>query len=78
MKNTIAKVLVILFIPLLAGIGIGYAIRPSTAAQPVSETVEDFPGLQPANYERTESPSSVQDPISNSRQNAITRAVASV
>ncbi|MGH2567109.1 MAG: S1C family serine protease [Bacteroidota bacterium] len=78
MSRTIAKLLAILFIPLLIGIGIGYAIKPTVAAQPMTETVENFPELQPANYQRTESPTSAQDPVSNSRQNAITRAVASV
>ncbi|HEX9828826.1 MAG TPA: trypsin-like peptidase domain-containing protein, partial [Bacteroidota bacterium] len=70
--------LVILFIPLLAGIGIGYAIKPSQAAQPITEAVEEFPGIQQAAYEKEDSPSNAQDAISNSRQNAITRAVAAI
>ncbi|MCI0706659.1 MAG: S1C family serine protease [Ignavibacteriae bacterium] len=79
MSKTIAKLLVILCIPLLAGIGIGYAIKPTQAAeQTVAGKDGDLPGLQTTAYTPAEEISKIQDGINNSRRNAITNAVAAV
>ncbi len=76
--STLAKLLVILFIPLLMGMWIGYAIKPSQAAPPLNEAVENVTELSQASYEKRDAPTRGQDPITSTRENAITRAVARV
>lgn len=74
--RTLAKLFVIIFIPLLGGIWIGYAIKPTQDAPPTTEALENLPELSQASYEKRDASANAQDPISNSRENAITRAVA--
>lgn len=78
MKSAYVKLTLILFIPLLAGIWIGYAIKPSEAGMKPSTTdrlhEEAFPVAARAQDKTTQE----QDPISFSRHNAITRAIARV
>ncbi len=79
MNNPYVRFFVILSIPLLIGIGIGYAVRPSAAA--TASNADDaafqsaFPNV-PASTVST--PAQSQDVTMASRQNAITRAVARV
>lgn len=74
MKNGL-KLILFLSIPLIIGFGIGYAIKPATGAIPTpTEAGEPFPvSVQVQDRSQQET-----DQISNSRQNAITRAVARV
>lgn len=74
MKNGL-KWILFLSIPLIIGFGIGYAIKPATGAMPTpTEAGEPFPiSVQVQDRSQQET-----DQISNSRQNAITRAVARV
>lgn len=78
MSSRMIKILVVLFIPLLMGIGIGYLIKPTTAESAAGASDEQFPGLQQAVYQQGGEAATVQDQVSNSRHNAITRAVARV
>jgi serine protease Do len=78
MVSRVSRIVLVLFIPLLIGIGIGYVLKP-TEAKPSAETMADsLPVLQPTGYARPETAAALQDHISNSRENAITRAVAKV
>jgi serine protease Do len=76
--STLAKLLVILFIPLLIGIGLGYSLKPSQAAQPSKESSGPFLDVSTASYQKESGPARLQDPVNSSRENAITRAVAKV
>lgn len=78
MSSRMIKILVVLFIPLLMGIGIGYLIKPTTAESAAGVSDEQFPGLQQAVYQQGGEAATVQDQVNNSRHNAITRAVARV
>ncbi len=78
MVSRASTIVLVLFIPLLIGIGIGYVLKPTEAKPSAAAASEAFPGLQPAGYERSESTPASQDPINTSRENAITRAVAKV
>lgn len=79
MSSRVIKFVVLLFIPLLLGIGIGYLIKPSEVAQTLVETAkEQLPGLQQAAYQQESRSGALQDQVNNSRHNAITRAVSKV
>jgi serine protease Do len=75
--NGIVRFTVILFIPLLMGIGIGYAVK-SGVATPANEP--SFVGSPDEHSEPSISgeAQNAQESISNSRETAITRAVAKV
>jgi serine protease Do len=78
MVSRASTIVLVLFIPLLIGIGIGYVLKPTEAKPSAAAASEAFSGLQPAGYERSESAPASQDQINTSRENAITRAVAKV
>ncbi|HXG38234.1 MAG TPA: trypsin-like peptidase domain-containing protein [Bacteroidota bacterium] len=78
MSSRMIKILIVLFIPLLMGIGIGYLIKPTTAESAAGASDEQFPGLQQTVYQQEGEAATVQDQVNNSRHNAITRAVARV
>ncbi|MEX1138477.1 MAG: trypsin-like peptidase domain-containing protein [Bacteroidota bacterium] len=77
MSGQILRGVVILLVPMLVGVGLGYAIRPAASVEPGAEVNAEFdsafPGAEPVRAE-----ASGQDDVASSRQNAITRAVARV
>lgn len=75
-RNTI-RVILVLAIPLLVGIGIGYAIKPA-AASSTNERSAEFSSAFPTVVQTDDKPTSAQDPLGPSRRNAITSAVAKV
>jgi serine protease Do len=79
MSSRVITILVVLFVSLLMGIGIGYLIKPTETTPSVAEATDEyFPGLQHAAYQQEGGAATGQDQISNSRHNAITRAVAKI
>jgi serine protease Do len=78
MTNRSFKVLFLLVIPLIIGIGIGYSIRPSAAAPAAGGRDIAFKEAFPASVRVQDKPSQESDQIASSRQNAITRAIARV
>lgn len=76
MSGQILRGVVILLIPLLVGMGLGYSIRPALPA-PVDDAAT-FDEAFPAARKENEKPQDVGPALSASRQNAITRAVAKV
>ncbi|MFH0990497.1 MAG: trypsin-like peptidase domain-containing protein [bacterium] len=79
MNNYYLKIYLSIAFLLLLGIGIGYMIKPSSAAvgtamEAAREFEEAFPNVKKAGLEIQAS----QDQVSQSRQNAITRAAARV
>lgn len=78
MKSAYVKLTLILFIPLLAGMWIGYAIKPSEAVTNTSKTDRLYEEAFPASVRAQDKTRQEQDPIASSRQNAITRAIARV
>src|SRR3972149_1037025 len=77
MKNGL-KVVLVLSIPLLAGVGIGYIINPSQEATAETSRSDGFEDSFPVSVQVQDRSQQETDQISNSRQNAITRAVARV
>ncbi len=75
--NKTTRFLLLLFIPLAVGVGIGYVIKPSAAAVPPSALEHEFDDSFPLAVGAQDQPSQTRG-IDNSRQNAITRAVARV
>ena len=72
------KLFFIFLIPMLLGFGLGYAVK-STAASPAGELTElPITAILPETITKTRSSAQDQDPITASRQNAITRAVSRV
>ncbi|MBI3579458.1 MAG: trypsin-like peptidase domain-containing protein [Ignavibacteriales bacterium] len=57
---------------------IGYAIKPSEAVMNTGKTDRLYEEAFPASIKTQERATQIQDPISSSRQNAITRAIAHV
>jgi serine protease Do len=78
MTNRVFKVLLSLAIPLIVGIGIGYAIRPTSAAPVAGSRDATFEEAFPASARIQEQAAQDTDQITSSRQNAITRAIARV
>lgn len=74
MKNGL-KLILFLSIPLVIGFGIGYAIKPATGAMPAPTDAGDS---FPVSVQVQDRAQQTNDQVSNSRQNAITRAVARV
>jgi serine protease Do len=77
MDRNYTRILLILAIPLLVGVGIGYAIKASAA----SASPDDggaFTEAFPTAVRVQDNPAGAQDPILSSRRNAITSAVARV
>lgn len=73
------KILMVLFVPLLMGIGIGFFIKPTGATQSTSEaSAEQYSDLRQAVYQQEGGSAAVQDQVSNSRHTAITRAASRV
>ncbi|MEX0737514.1 MAG: trypsin-like peptidase domain-containing protein [Bacteroidota bacterium] len=77
MKNGL-KLILVLSIPLLAGVGIGYIIKPSQEATAETARSDGFEDSFPVSVQVQDRSALGTDQISNSRQNAITRAVARV
>ena len=73
-----ARLLIVLAIPLLAGIGIGYSIKSSAAGPSAAEADQAFDKEFPTAVRVQDKPAGEQDPISSSRRNALTRAIAKV
>ncbi|HCA79263.1 MAG TPA: 2-alkenal reductase [Bacteroidetes bacterium] len=77
MERNYAKILIVLAIPLLVGVGIGYAIKASAA--PASPDARgEFNEAFPTAVRVQDKPAETQDPIVSSRRNAITSAIARV
>lgn len=76
MSGQILRGVMILLIPLLVGMGLGYSIRPALPA-PVEQTAE-FDEAFPTAQQENGKPQDAGAAVSASRQNAITRAVAKV
>ena len=74
MNRNFTKLALVLAIPLILGIGIGYSIKSSAAASPD----EVFDKAFPAAVRVQDKVVGEQDQTSNSRRNALTRAVAKV
>jgi serine protease Do len=75
MNNPIFRFVVLLTVPAVIGIGIGYSIHPDDASTPAVLTGQDVSGqevVQPASRIADD------DPIGTSRRNAITKAVAEI
>ena len=76
-KHPLVFLLVVL-IPLVLGFGIGYSIRPSAAATAGESQHVSFESTFPSSVNVQNKHSQDLDQITESRQNAITRAVAKV
>lgn len=77
MDRNYAKILIVLAIPLLVGVGIGYAIKTS-AASATPDASGEFNEAFPTAIRVQDKPAQTQDPITSSRRNAITSAIAKV
>jgi serine protease Do len=77
MKRNIARIMLILLVPLVLGIAIGYSIKSSAAASK-GETDSAFDNSFPTAIRVQDKISGDQDPTSNNRRNAITRAIGKV
>jgi serine protease Do len=71
------RLLLVLVVPLIIGVGIGYTIKPSVGASPAEQVEPEYKELFPQTVSAT---STVQDQtdLGQSRQNAITRSIARV
>ncbi|MCX6133967.1 MAG: trypsin-like peptidase domain-containing protein [Ignavibacteriales bacterium] len=76
MKKNFLVLSFVLVIPLAIGIGIGYTIKPSSAAS--RETDAAFDAAFPTTVRVQDKSGSEQDQLGGSRRNAITRAIAKV
>ena len=74
MNNPYVRLIVILGIPLLIGLGVGYAVRPS-GIEPAHAQEHTAAQILPAAPAQQEKPAQTSDDIAVSRQNSITRAV---
>jgi serine protease Do len=77
MKKNYFMLLLVVAIPLLVGIGIGYSIKPSAAAS-TRDANEAFDTAFPTAVRVQDKSGSELDQVTGSRRNAITRAVAKV
>jgi serine protease Do len=77
MKRNIAKIMLILAVPLVLGIAIGYSIKSSSAASR-AEADTAFDKSFPTAVRVQDKISGEQDQTSNNRRNAITRAIGKV
>jgi serine protease Do len=77
MKRNITRIMLILAVPLILGIAIGYSIKSSAAASK-SEEDSAFDKSFPTAVRVQDKIYGMQDPMSNSRRNAITRAIGKV
>lgn len=77
MSGQILRGAVILLVPLLVGLGLGYTIRPVASVEPGTESNGEFDSVFPE-AELVGVEATRQDDVASSRQNAITRAVARV
>jgi serine protease Do len=77
MKRNLARIALILAVPLFLGIAIGYSIKPSAAASR-GEPDAAFDKSFPTAIRVQDKISGEQDPTSNNRRNAITRAIGKV
>jgi serine protease Do len=73
-----ARLLIVLAVPLIAGIGIGYSIKSSAAGPSAIEADQAFDKAFPTAVRVQDKPIVEQDPITSSRHNALTRAIAKV
>ncbi len=71
------RLLLVLVVPLIIGVGIGYSIKPSAGS---SRTEQVEPEYEESSPQTVSTASSAQDPpdLGQSRQNAITRSIARV
>jgi len=74
MNNPYVRLIVILGIPLLIGLGVGYAVRPS-GIEPAHAQEHTAAQILPAAPAQQEKLAQASDDIAVSRQNSITRAV---
>jgi serine protease Do len=77
MKSNFARIMLILAVPLVLGIAIGYSIKSSRAVSR-GETDASIDRSFPTAMQVQDKLSSEQDPTSNNRRNAITRAIGKV
>jgi len=77
MERNYPKILVLFAVPLLVGVGIGYAIKPS-AASAAAEGNGAFTEAFPAAVRVQDKGADKQDLVGSSRRNAITSAIARV
>jgi serine protease Do len=77
MNNNYVRFLVVLAVPLLIGIGIGYSIHPSAEAS-AREAEEAFDNAFPTAVRVQDKSASGQDQVTATRGNAITKAIAKV
>ncbi|MEX2116283.1 MAG: trypsin-like peptidase domain-containing protein [Bacteroidota bacterium] len=77
MSGQILRGVIILLVPLMVGMGLGYSIRPASSVEPGTEIDAEFDSAFP-DAEPVRSEVDRQDDAASSRQNAITRAVARV
>lgn len=75
MNNPFVRFAVILMVPAVIGVGIGYSIHPAASSTVKLEPLDVAPVPDAS---QQEVPRSADDPIGNSRRNAITRAVSEV
>jgi serine protease Do len=77
MKRNFLRIMLILSVPLVLGIAIGYFIKPSAAASG-GDADSAFDKSFPTAVRVQDKISAAQDPMTNGRRNAITRAVGKV
>ncbi len=77
MEKNYTRSIIILALPLLVGIGIGYALKPS-AASASQEANASFDNAFPTAVKVQAQGGATQDPLTASRRNAITNAIAKV
>lgn len=78
MNTNYTKLLLVLAIPLIVGIGIGYSINSSAATSSLSDADATFGNAFPKALRVQDKISANQNEITDSRRNAITRAIAKV
>ncbi|OGU75763.1 MAG: 2-alkenal reductase [Ignavibacteria bacterium RIFCSPLOWO2_02_FULL_55_14] len=78
MRSPYVRIAIIIAIPLMAGLGIGYALHPSDTAAAGTEQVDGTFVEAATSRAVTETSPQQQEDIAVSRRNAITRAVAAV
>lgn len=77
MNTNYARLLLILAVPLLIGIGVGYSIKPSVGS-PARDAEQAFDKAFPASVQVQDKSNAEQDQVASTRRNAITRAIAKV
>jgi serine protease Do len=77
MKSNIARIMLILTVPLVLGVAIGYSIK-SSAASSKGDADAAFDQSFPTAIRVQDKLSGGQDPTSNTRRNALTRAIGKV